>query len=144
MLDKKDFQNLRETISRMFPTETKESYYIPGCYKIPAKGKLYQAYKGYREKLSAAGLIDVRRKAKKRKVCDDALNQKVSDLDNVSKIEFLLSHTDPWSTVVEYWASTSAEREIICKENSLEKYIETFPCLAMTNGFELVGRHFLI
>lgn len=131
----------------MFPNEMKETYFIPCVDREAAKGKLYQAYKSYRERLSAAGLITVRSKAKKRKVAavEDAEDPlQLPHEDSISQIEFLTTHTDPWSKILNNWKNTWAERVILLKENSTEVYLQTFPCLRMANGFELVSNLFKI
>lgn len=120
----------------MFPNEMRQTYYIPGCDSVPAKGKLYQAYKSYREKLGASGLISLRSKAPKRKL--DVEVEDLSTEDSLTIIEFLKTHTDPWSQIFNNWTTTWAEREILLKETSADNYFETFPCLRMANGFELV------
>ncbi len=125
----------------MFPSEDRRSFYIPGCDKAAARGKLYQAYKGYRTKLAAAGLISLR--AKKKRLSAKAESYPQPDqVDIVSLMEFLHSHTDPWSQIVVNWKETWIARSALMqdKTKSIEEYIQTFPCLSMANGFELVSK----
>lgn len=57
-----EFMQLAECISEIFPTELKETYYVPFRNGHLPKGKLYDAYNNNRTRLRDAGVI--RRRAK--------------------------------------------------------------------------------
>lgn len=134
---------MAETIVLLFPTESKQTFYIPGVKSQAARGKLYQAYKVYRERLGAANMICRR----KRKLIDtpelDVSLQSMDDQppsDPVMWIRFLETHTHPWSEIVSTWEKTGVERENIFKDSTVEKYLEQFPCLGLCDGHQLVRK----
>lgn len=55
---------LAESIVEIFPTEVKETYYVPFTKGHLARGKLYDAYNNTRARLSASGVIRRRIKFK--------------------------------------------------------------------------------
>lgn len=145
---------MAETIELLFPTESKHTFYIPGIRSLPARGKLYQAYKVYREKLSAANMI-CRRKRKRKDTSpsehdvSDSLSVDDEDDapkdDSVNLIRFFETHTHPWSEIVSTWEKTSVERDNIFKDGTVEEYLARFPCLGLCDGhflFEISNKLF--
>lgn len=63
-LSKEDFYQLSQTITEMFPSELKETYYVPGIKTVLPKGKLYDAYKNHRTRFRIAGVIPIRNRVK--------------------------------------------------------------------------------
>lgn len=55
---------IAQAISEMFHGEDPTTYFIPSQRGVPARGKLYSAYKSFRELLASANLICRRKKLK--------------------------------------------------------------------------------
>ncbi|XP_058974712.1 uncharacterized protein LOC131800875 [Musca domestica] len=65
-LYKDDLLQLSRSIIEVFPSEVRETYYVPFTKGHLAKGKLFDAYNNKRTQLSAAGLINRRENVKKK------------------------------------------------------------------------------
>lgn len=110
-----------------------------------ARGKLYQAYKTYREQLSAAGMITRRKRQRKDNTQSEDDQKSEEELDETREnpetlVAFLETHTHPWNEILSSWNKTWGERELILKDVPVEQYLQRFPCLDMANGYELVRK----
>lgn len=63
-LNRYDFLYICNIICELFPNQISGTYYTIGCQGQRASGKLYDAYTGYRKKLSKCGLITRNSKAR--------------------------------------------------------------------------------
>lgn len=63
-LQRREFTVIAEAISEMFTGEDQKTYFIPSQRGVAARGKLYSAYKSFRELLASANLICRRKKLK--------------------------------------------------------------------------------
>lgn len=62
--------NLAELIVKLFPFETKGTFYTPAVKNSPAQGKLYSAYQNYKTSLREGLLIN-----KRERVLDEQSNE---------------------------------------------------------------------
>ncbi|KAG4071777.1 hypothetical protein HA402_011931 [Bradysia odoriphaga] len=63
-LQRREFTVIAQAISEMFHGEDATTYFVPSQRGTAARGKLYSAYKTFRELLASANLISRRKKLK--------------------------------------------------------------------------------
>ncbi|KAH0552039.1 hypothetical protein KQX54_004478 [Cotesia glomerata] len=155
------FVELSQLIVDLFPTEVKETYYIPYSYdkatksKILPKGKFHSKYNnGYRANLLASGAI-VKKTATKRKRNEISgsvhlgftsdLKSELTDEEYAEKVKWLKENIDSWAEVKKLWADTSKKRiSHLLADTSMNHYIESFTVLKhVTNGPQLIDIDFL-
>ncbi|XP_074111648.1 uncharacterized protein LOC141535594 [Cotesia typhae] len=153
-------KELSSLIVKLFPTEIIATYYVPysrvGKKKILARGKLQVRYTHYRDYLLLSGASRNLRGIK-RKAVDESTPVRIGTTAEIFKIdtaagdcekklEWLKEHIDPWTTVEEFWRSTSAARiqNLISNQAlSSSEYINSVPALThIKNGLKLIGIDF--
>lgn len=76
-LSRDEYIKITKVIKKTFPTEDVGTYYIPSDVNGQARGKLFSAYKHWRDLLSEANLVTKR--AKKRKLTESSGNTAEND-----------------------------------------------------------------
>lgn len=128
-------------IHQIFPTEYRDTYYIPGNKRRVARGKLYQTYKTYREQLGAAGLIN-RRARRQRSATEDGGDSAI-DKTSEKPVHTLETDTDPCSEVIRNWKKFCANHGTL-QEDSLKEYFKHFPCLKVVSYISLSKKNIFV
>ncbi|KAG8180985.1 hypothetical protein JTE90_024733 [Oedothorax gibbosus] len=102
--------------------------------KINARGKLYDQYHELRKLLIQSGQIESN-KTKRQALNFDTDEEKDNEITNV-KFEWLTKSSQPLNQAERYWEETRSKRlKQLDGENSITKYLETFPVLNENCGY---------
>lgn len=132
------FNAAAEEIISLFPGEMKETYFMPYAspktgLRRPARGKLWSRYVNVKAALRIANQNIM--ESPESESCDSV--QAISE-DIESEILFLKSATEPYPRVLSAWESTFNVRRRRFKDCGIDQVLDTFPCLKMSYGAELV------
>lgn len=78
-VSKEEYSRLAELIVKLFPFESKGTYYTPAGNGQPARGKLYSAYQNYRTELIKAGLTAKRERSQSEESNNNHFRQKLGN-----------------------------------------------------------------
>ncbi|KAG8175846.1 hypothetical protein JTE90_013396 [Oedothorax gibbosus] len=132
-IDTPRFLELRDAIKTLFPTEDPSLFFLPyrnlgNGKKINARGKLYDQYHELRKLLIQSVQIESN-KTKRQALNFDTDEEKDNEITNV-KFEWLTKSSQPLNQAERYWEETRSKRlKQLDGENSITKYLETFPVL---------------
>lgn len=128
------FQQMTREIKCKFPNEPEFIYFRPYSKEshLPANGKLFAKYENYKKKHYLS---------KSKKTIFNLDNRNTQDLDN---IKFLHNNIVPWDKIEELWEATFNVRKIEFSRNQtpLHTYLEKFPCLRQSCGYQLLELDF--
>ncbi|KAF5278697.1 hypothetical protein FQR65_LT15585 [Abscondita terminalis] len=139
------FLQLAQDIRQIFQEEEECTYYIPpkrdyNGKPISAHGKLWDRYINTRTKYRNLSLI--KRKSKDVEIIDviDLIDQE----ENIQRHIFLKHNNQPWTTVIEYWKSTTFIRQRQYKESNTQThdYFKLYPPLSLPSGHSLISMDF--
>lgn len=122
---------IAEYIERMFPTESKETYFLlsKNSNKVIYSGKLYCKYKNHRHFLLTASKC----------IHESSIEPElpISTEEN-SKVNWLCNNTVPFEKVTKLWKETFAIRRRKNGSEHIKNITYDFPALKLENGFMLV------
>ncbi|XP_023308149.2 uncharacterized protein LOC111689919 isoform X1 [Lucilia cuprina] len=137
---REEFMQLAESIVEIFPSEVKETYYVPFTKGHLARGKLYDAYNNTRARLSASGV-------RRRRIRFRTSPTVSADYSNVltyaeveeQKLEILKIGNADWNVILEAWEKTHAFRQNEFKNENMEafEYMEKYKVLQHKNNYQL-------
>ncbi|KAG8190060.1 hypothetical protein JTE90_023032 [Oedothorax gibbosus] len=140
------FLELREAIIKIFPTETKETWYTPyqnvaNERKINARGKLLDLYHNNRKNLIKSGLIAKRGYTENFSTLkpDETADESVAD-----KLDWLSKSGVPYEKAYLYWKETVEVRNKQFQGHNLEIYQicrGIYECLSMQNVQNTTNRN---
>lgn len=140
------FVKLAEEITRLFPTEAIETYYIPyasplttGGSKQGARGKLWSRFVNVKairaaSRCSSCTVTRSRSSSPKKKE-DDEFQKSTENKDLI----FLKTAIEPFPKILGCWESTHVLRTKIYKTKCLQDILDDFPCIRLQFGIELVS-----
>ncbi|XP_075159113.1 uncharacterized protein LOC142232258 isoform X2 [Haematobia irritans] len=142
-LGRDDFIQLAKYIVELFPTEIRETYYVPCIKGHLQKGKLYDAYNNRRSRLRAAGLI--KRGFRARTEDNSMDNSTASEGDNVEEfdikeLEILKSSkVEAWHEVLTMWEKSFHYRQKQLQDENMQpmEYIAKYNVLLNEKCHEL-------
>ncbi|KAB0803170.1 hypothetical protein PPYR_00140 [Photinus pyralis] len=135
------FTRAAEEIVELFPTEKKETYFIPyssgkeGLRKQSARGKLWSRYIYVKASFRVANTSKA--------VDDHNINVEDNKLPETDeKLEFLKVSIEPYTKVLQYWESTFHTRTRIYANKTLQEIFDDFPALSLQTGLDLLESDF--
>ncbi|XP_048514049.1 uncharacterized protein LOC125501699 [Athalia rosae] len=138
------FDELANKIIGLFPSETKEIYYVAphteGSQQKISKGKLVDAYRNRLRQLKKAGL----HRGRKRKIEETEGESDSIDTENkrVCTVhqDWLRHNTAPWESVVEHWNASRALRQSDFHKaiGNVNSIIEAWPVVKQPLGYTLL------
>ncbi|XP_043462788.1 uncharacterized protein LOC122498867 [Leptopilina heterotoma] len=111
-IHREQFLKLSEGIELLFPSENKETYYIPyykneAGKKYSASGKLVDLFYNIRKRAVRSGIQSSRKNSSQKSTDNDALTNAVTpDADTLNKINSLSITCIPWQDCIEKWRDT--------------------------------------
>ncbi|XP_075159108.1 uncharacterized protein LOC142232255 [Haematobia irritans] len=145
-ITREEFIQLTKYIVEIFPSELRETYYVPFAKGQLPKGKLYDAYNNNRTRLRAAGVI--RRRAKADPDDSSMDNSTLYDGDSgqftfdESEIEILkYPENSSWDVVETTWTKSHRYRqnELHNAKMNILDYIDKYKVLQNEKCHELIG-----
>ncbi|XP_075163647.1 uncharacterized protein LOC142236260 isoform X2 [Haematobia irritans] len=138
LLHREDFLQLSQFIVEIFPSEIKESYYVPFQKGHLAKGKLYDAYNNMRTKLSAAGII--KRRIHTRTPKEKPVTSTKSDGIDFDDLRILQIQNSQWAKVLEIWKKSHLVRQNELKNTNMSTYdyMEKYKVLCNERSYDLI------
>ncbi|KAM7357004.1 uncharacterized protein ACRADG_002534 [Cochliomyia hominivorax] len=137
---REEFLQLAQSIVEIFPSEIRETYYVPFTKGRLAKGKLYDAYNNTRARLCASGIIKRRIKYRSEPtvVTDNSVILGDNDVDE-NQLEALRSGGSDWNSVLELWRKTHYYRQNEFHNENIETidYMEKYKVLQNEKNYEL-------
>lgn len=133
-----NINDIAEFIVKMFPKESKESYYLVS--KINNKkvyaGRLHSKYKNHRHFLSISS------NGSNNNECNDEIPAEASNkAEDDRRLLWLRNNISPWTQVVDLWNKTFDARKLLNKTEKLSKLIYDYPALKLENGYSLVCQY---
>ncbi|KAI4455641.1 hypothetical protein MML48_9g00001200 [Holotrichia oblita] len=139
-LKAKTFLQAAEEITKVFPGEKVESYYIPytspkSGLRQPARGKLWSRYVNVRAALRLTNENTIHHRTN--------INEDVEVPEEKEEALILLKNgIETPHNVLQLWEETYAIRKIKYKKSTLEEIFRDFPCLNTQNGLNLLESDF--
>lgn len=138
VLKNDEIQIIATKISKLFPNETSETYYVPptkillnGTIKVSiARGKLVDKQKNLLRELRKCGLFMKYKNPSKNKIV-------VDNTDYNESYIWLKNNREPFNIVIEHWNKSYAKREQ-SQVASVEEFVKDWPILSLPNGYVLV------
>ncbi|KAI4454099.1 hypothetical protein MML48_scaffold00000237 [Holotrichia oblita] len=134
------FLQAAEEITKVFPGEKLESYYIPytspkSGLRQPARGKLWSRYVNVRAALRLTNENTIHHRTN--------INEDVEVTEEKEEALILLKNgIETPHKVLQLWEETYAIRKIKYKKSTLEEIFRDFPCLNTQNGLNLLESDF--
>lgn len=141
-LKREEFQQAANEISKLFPGEEPETYYIPYSsvskgLRIPARGKLWSRYINVKAalRLSNSQLI---------KSTPEQKNEEKNE-ETENELIFLRTAVEPYSRIIKSWDMTYQLRyQQYIRNKNQDNLFDIFPSLRQRYGLELVSNTFLL
>ncbi|XP_075148254.1 uncharacterized protein LOC142229060 [Haematobia irritans] len=141
------FERLAYSVSKKFPSESKDIYFIHKKGRKPG-GKLYSKYHNSLGKLRKAGLWSHKNPQKRNRNEYEEENEIVDELysqDDDCQIykDWLKFNIEPFDKVLDSWKRSFNMRHNFIKErNTLTSIIEEWPILKQSFGYKLISHDF--
>lgn len=140
IIRKDRFSKLADEITKIFPTENREIYFVPysSVTRKVTSGKLWEVFNYFkkRDKLS---------KKPRDKALPDENFVTETEQDIKELLGFLKTNSEPYEKILEYWKKTSSQRlqDLSKKENySIHDYFKEYPALKGPKGNFLICSDF--
>lgn len=137
---------LADILVEIFPTEVKETYFIPSEKGRNATGKLYNAYVNTRAEIIDSGLLGTNRRNTERSDKSDSPMKSQPSKSLVTPEQFsgalaVCQSLDfkNLQQLFEKWDSSYHQRQNILKDRSALEYFNMFPYLKESSGYKLVS-----
>lgn len=134
------FQRAADEITKLFPGETAETYYIP--YSSPklsgrrqsARGKLWSRYTNVKAalRIAYAGEASI---PKQTDVLEANINQNQINDD----LNFIKVAIEPYHKVLQCWEATADVRNKLYRDKTITDIYNDFPALKLQMGIDLVS-----